>query len=316
MRPSFAAGLPALLLAACVTVPAEPPAGGDTAPTEARTPAEIARDDFLQRLAEAMRRPDPDDADTLLNSLEHLLPAWLAEQRRGQAAPLENILTIKVVTRFDDVLAAFRTGQRERRLVAAWALGFSRVPDNDLGLVSRHVEARDALVAALSEPDDDLLRNVLLGLWKLGDPATPLRPLLDLLVQHHDPEVRANAALAVGGVLRPATFAGAADALLVALGDREPRVRVHAAMLARRFPSAAGTKRLLQLLPAEDTPLARAAMASALGAARASEAGPLLVDMLSSAIEVEAVAARQALAEIYGTDAGPRAADWQAVIGG
>jgi hypothetical protein len=312
MKPALLAGAVVAALAACVTVPAEPPAEAAGA---ARTPSDAAREDFLQRLAEALRRPDPDDADTLMNSLEHLLPAWLAEQRRGQAAPLENILTIKVVARFDDVLAAFRGGLRERRLVAAWALGFSRVPENDLGLVSRHVEARDALVAALSEPDDDLLRNSLLGLWKLGDAGTPLRPLLDLLVQHHDPEVRANAALALGAVLRPETLPAAVDALLVALGDREPRVRVHAAALARRFPSPAGTSRLLQLLPAEDTPLARAAMASALGAARAREAGPLLVGMLSSAIQVEAVAAREALTEIYGQDAGARVADWQAIVG-
>ncbi len=314
MKPALRAGLPALLLAACAASADAPPAGDAAAPRAALTPADAAREDFLQRLAEALRRPDPDDANTLLNSLEHLLPAWMAEQRRGQAAPLENILTIKVVARFDDVLTAFRAGPRERRLVAAWALGFGRVPDNDLGLISRHAEARDALVGALVEPDDDLLRNVLLGLWKLGDDRTPLRPLLDLLVQHHDPDVRANAALAVGAVLRPGNIGPAADALLVALGDREPRVRVHAAALARRFPSAAVTTRLLQLLPAEDTPLARAAMASALGAARSREAGPLLVGLLSSALEIEAVSARQALAQIYGHDAGPRASDWTDLV--
>lgn len=297
-----------LLLAACAA-----PGGTDATPAPtAVTPAEAARQDFLARLAEAQQRPDPEDANALLNTLEHLLPAWLAEQRRGQAAPLENILTVKVVTRFDDVLAAWHAGPRERRLVAAWALGFSRVPDNELGLRSRHAEARDALVPALADPDDELLRNVLLGLWKLGDERTPVRPLLDLLVQHHDPDVRANAALVLGTVLRPDTAGQATDALLVALGEREPRVRVHAAALAARFPSPAASSRMMQLLPDEDTPLARAAMANALGKAGAREATPLLAALLGSTTEIEARAAHDALVAIHGEDRGWTRADWEA----
>lgn len=304
MKPAARAAL--LLLAACAAP------GPAPAPAPVATPEEAARQDFLARLAEAQRRPDPEDANALLNTLEHLLPAWLAEQRRGQAGPIENILTIKVVTRFDDVLSAWHAGPRERRLVAAWALGFSRVPDNDLGLRSRHAEARDALVSALADPDDELLRNVLLGLWKLGDEDTPVRPLLDLLVQHHDPDVRANAALALATVLRPATEPQARDALLVALGEREPRVRVHAAALAGRFPSPAATTRMMQLLPDEDTPLVRAAMANALGRAGAREASPLLSALLSSTTEIEVRAAHDALVAIHGEDRGWRRADWDA----
>jgi len=305
MRPKLIAGLPLLVLFACSSTPSGP---------ITVNPEQAAHDDFVQRLAEALRRPPEEDAPTALNTLEHLLPAWQADQRRGRAAPLENILTIKVVSHFDDVLLAFQTGTRERRLVAAWALGFSRVPENDLGLVSPHPAARDALVSALREPDDELLRNVLLGLWKLGDEETPLPPLMDVLVQHHDPDVRANAALALGTVLRPATAAAAGDALLVALGDAEPKVRVHAATVVRRFPSPAATQRLLALLPAEQTPLVRAAMATALGAARERQAAPELVDMLGSPREIEALAARDALVEIFGQDRGPNASDWEALL--
>jgi HEAT repeat protein len=305
MNPRLMAGLPLLLLAACSATPTGP---------IIVDPVEAAREDFVQRLAEALDRPPTEDAVTALNALEHLLPAWQTAQRGGRAAPLENILTIKVVSHFDDVLAAFQGGTRERRLVAAWALGFSRVPENDLGLVSPHPAARDALVSALRDPDDELLRNVLLGLWKLGDAETPLPPLADLLVQHHDPDVRANAALALATVLRPETAAAASDALLVALGDGEPKVRVHAASVVRRFPSPASTERLLKLLPAEETPLVRAAMAVALGAARERQAVPQLVGMLESPREIEALSAHGALVAIFGEDRGPHAADWEALL--
>lgn len=298
-------GIPALLLAACATAPPAPIVVDS---------AQAARHDLLQRLSEAFARPDGEDATTVMNTLEHLMPGWQTEQRRGQAGPLENILTIKVVTHFDDVLAALQAGPRERRLVAAWALGFSRVPENDQGLASPHERARIALVAVLSESDDELLRNALLGLWKIGDPDTPLRPLLDLLVQHHDPDVRANAALALTTILRPATALMAADALQVALGDDEARVRVHAALLARHFPSPATTQRLEQLLPHETMPLVRAAFATALGAAQARDAAPLIVDMLSSPREIESTAARQALTAIFGEDKGPKAEDWKPLI--
>jgi HEAT repeats len=305
MRPVLRVALP-LMLCACATT--EPP------PPIEVNPAEATRNDFLDRLEEARARPDPDDAFAVLNTLEQLMPSWQHEQRRGQAGPLENILAIKVITRFDDVLAAYQSGPRERRLVAAWALGFARVPENDRGIESPHAAARDALVASLRESDDELLRNVLLGLWKLGDPDTPLPPLLDLLLQHHDPDVRANAALALTTVLRPETAPAAMDAVLVAMGDGEARVRMHSVGVVRRFPSAAGTERLQQLLSDEQMPLVRAAMATALGAAHARSAGPQLAGMLSSQVEIEAMSARQALIAIYGQDLGPRAADWAEVL--
>ncbi|HEX5012454.1 MAG TPA: HEAT repeat domain-containing protein [Planctomycetota bacterium] len=305
MRVALCAALPVLLFACSSPEPAHP------IPVH---PEAATRDDFLHRLAEAKAKPDPEDVDTVMNNLEHLLPAWQTEQRRGTETPLENILTIKVVTRFDDVLAAFVSGPRERRLVAAWALGFARVPDNDLGLQSPHAQARDALVAALHETDDELLRNVLLGLWKLGDPDTPVQPVVDLLVQHHDPDVRANAALCLTAILTAETASSAMDAALVALGDDDARVRLHATGVVRRFPSAAGTERLQQLLPDEDMPLVRAAIANALGAARARSATAMLASMLSSTHEIEAVAAHRALVEIYGQDLGPKPADWAEML--
>jgi hypothetical protein len=300
MRATLLASL--LVFAACANTPEPKPIEVDV--------QGAMRKDFLLRLQEAMRVPDGEDEVQVMNSLEHWLPEWQEQQRKGQADPIEKLVRIKVVTHVDHVITALQTGSRERRIVAAWALGYARVPENDLGLVSPHDRARDALVAVLSEPDDALLRNATLGLWKLGDTSTPVRPLATLLVSHHDPDVRANAALALVTVSSDASVAGARDAMLVALGDAEPRVRVHAALFARHFPGVEGTQRILQILPHEQTPLVRAAMAYALGASRSEEAVPELLDMLSSQIQVEADAARDALTSIYGKDWGARRGDW------
>ena len=274
--------------------------------------AELA--DFLARLKEALASPEREGPEELLNALEHWMPAWQTEQRRNSAGPLENLLTTRVVTNFDVVLNAFRTGSRERRLVAAWALGFSRVPDNDLGIVSPHPIAVSALSDALATADDALMRNVLLGLWKIGEPTTPIRPIVDLMVRHHDADVRADAALALSTILDAQSAQRVVDSVLVALGDREDKVRLHAALIARRFPGAATTTALLQRLPAENTPLVRAAIGAALGSARSLDAAPQLVAMLGSSRQIEAVSARQALVAIFEEDRGPDPEDWKGLL--
>jgi hypothetical protein len=269
--------------------------------------------EFLLRLAERMRRPR-NDTPTVMNGLEHLLPQWHGKQRLNEEGPLENILTIEVVTHFDQVLGTFRTGGRERRLIAAWALGFSRVPSNTMGITSPHPQAISALTDALEHSDDELLRNELLALWKLADPATPTAPLLDMMVRHHDPDVRANATLALGTILTSSGAARMTDQLLLALADSEPRVRVHATGIAQRFPQPASTRRLEQLLLSEEWPYVRAAMATALGAARSRSAGPALVSMLGSVRAIEVGAARIALTQIFGVDRGPDPAAWADLV--
>jgi HEAT repeat protein len=315
MRPALQAfSLAAAALAACSCASPEPPAERRPPdPAEAASLAAARRAaeerDLLQQLEDALAQPREDPA-LLMNNLEHLLPAWEAEQRRGREAPLENLVTLKVVPNVDTVLEALESGPRERKIVAAWALGFARVPENDEELESPHPRALAALSRGLESRDDAVLRNVLLGLWKLGDTATPLRPLLELMVQHHDPDVRSNATLALGAVLTWDTLPAALNSLLVALADREPKVRLHAAAVAARFPGQATTDRLLAMLPSEETPLVRASMAAALGAARSRAAVPLLLPLLGGGREVEARAAREALTAILGVDRGPNASDW------
>jgi hypothetical protein len=306
MRPPL---LPLLILAGCSMTGAPSSDLGD--PTEQ---AVYVEEDLLARLAERLASPDREATPELMNSLERMLPAWESEKHQLREKPVENIVTIKVVTHFEKVLEQFRSGQRNRRLVAAWALGFSRVPENTLGLRSPHPAAVSALVSGLGERDDELLGNVLLGLWKLRDPATPVESLVDLMLQHHDAQVRANAALALTTVLTDQTAPRARDAVLVALSDSEAKVRLHAASLARSFPHPSTTARIEALLPSEAMPLVRASMAAALGAAGARSAAPLLVDMLASPREIESVTARLALEQIFGLDRGPDPADWADLV--
>jgi len=318
--------LGALLALGCAslaeTPTPRPPAGPIPRDVDAIRLAEAGIDpeaaekaDFLARLAEALEAPEPIATPELITGLEHLIPSWYAEQRSGGGQALENILTIRVVTHFEQVLEAFVDGVHEQRLVAAWALGFSRVPPNGLGIASPHPRAREALVAALGQAGDELARNVVFALWKLGDPKTPLDMLLEILVEHHDPEVRSNAALALATILRDETARRAVDAVGVALSDPEPKVRLHAAKAARRFPSSRYVPKLTtRLRDPEELPLVRAGMATALAMCGGTEVARTILPLLRSPIAIEALAARQALISIYGVDAGPDAERWEALI--
>lgn len=288
--------------------------GCATPPAPAASPPAAVLDEALVRqiVEEQSRELEPSAA--VLNGLERLLPSWQSAQRRGASAPLERELVRKVVVNFEAVAAAVRAGPHERRVVAAWALGFARVPPNDLGLASPHGVAREILVPLLDEPSDDLLRNALLGLWLLADPLTPLRPLAELVIGHHDGTVRANACLALGAVVDTSTAPGATEALLVALADVDPTVRLHAADIARRFPHPALTPLIQARIAVEDTPLVVAALAQALGTAGARDSAPLLSRLLESPREIIAASARRALVDLYGQDRGPLRADWMPLI--
>lgn len=276
-------------------------------------PAESFDTDIVRRILEERSQP-PEDAFSVMNALERLLPSWQSAQRRGRAEPIERELTRRVVVSFEDVLRILRDGPHERRLVAAWALGFARVPENDLGLASPHAEALAALLPLLRDAPDDLLRNALLGVWMLADPATPIRPLTDIVLNHHDADARSNACLALLAVLTPERAPSAHEAVLVALTDPEDRVRLHASEVARRFPAPALTTQLQAVVREEGTPLVLASMVRALGAAGDRSSAPLFVYLLESPREVVAQSARLALIALFGVDRGARRSDWQDLL--
>ena len=91
-------------------------------------------------------------------------------------------------------------------------------------------------------------------------------------------------------------------------------MRLHATSIARRFPQPGTTARIQQLLPEESSPLVRANMALALGAAGARASGPELVGMLRSPQAIESTSARQALAQVYGVDRGADPSAWSDLV--
>ena len=265
--------------------------------------------------------PDVNATFTVLNTLERLMPSWETHQRTLSEEPLEGVLMRTVVAHFDGLVEQLRHGAHERRVVAAWAMGFSRVPERELVIdgeviviASRHEEAVEELVALLDDASDDILRNAMVALWKLAEPSTPVAPLCDVVVNHHDGLVRANATLALGAILRPETASAAQDATLVALSDSEPKVRLHAASIARRFSTPAYTRRIEQIIPDEEMARIRANMAAALGAARSRTSAPVLVPLLDSPRVIESTMAHQALVTIFGDDLGDDSEDWEGVL--
>ena len=272
--------------------------------------------DLALRVRERVARPERYGEGELFLEIERLMPAWQAEQRRGRAEPVEHRLTQEVVAHFDIITTALRTGTHERRVVAAWALGFSRVPPHDVGVSSPHMRAVTALVAAMPDADDEVMQNVLVALWRLGDPNTPLLPLVEVLALHHDPAARANAALALSAVVTRQTLPQIEPAVRTALGDSDPKVRLHATNVAVAHPRPEFTRVLMARLPDEPMPLVRARMAEALGRSGDRSAARVLLPLLDRGDALERALAHQALVSLYGIDRGPSGHDWRDLVTG
>lgn len=287
------------------------------APPPRPTAAEVetARQrDVVDRVAERMRRKDRLDADDLFRQLERLMPSWQADQRFGRARPMEAILTEDVVAHFDIVLVGFQSGAHERRVVAAWALGFSRVPDNDIGLVSPHPRAVEALVAGIDVANDELMRNILLALWKIGDENTPIEPLVAVMDAHHDGDCRANAALALSVILTQQEALEVVDSVVLAFNDADAKVRMHATNIARLHPNSVYTSRLQSLIVDERVPLVRASMADALGRSGDQDTASVILPLLDSENEIERDYGHRALVRLFGLDRGTSIEAWRDLI--
>ncbi|MFG0317193.1 MAG: HEAT repeat domain-containing protein [Planctomycetota bacterium JB042] len=238
-------------------------ASNASTPLEGRplTPDEI---EYQRQLELSDHRPlDERGRSDLLIKLDQNLENWhrarieqIGAEDRRLVENLEEILQRTVYLNFDVILGFLRDGDAPQRAIAAAAIGFSRLKEpKDEDERRRFLErwpqvyerAIPLLVGQLDAPESYVVQNALLGLWKLGDPKTPLEPIL-VLVDSPDAEVRAMAVLALSTVLTAETGETAISALMNALHDGSPKVRNHAVTAVGNIahPNAAG--RLAQLL--------------------------------------------------------------------
>lgn len=213
--------------------------------------------------------PSPDSIGYFLSEFDASLRAWNNLRLAGRGAEdertrrgLEKEMGQRARKRQDELLRELEAGPPANRAVAAVALGFTHDP-----------AALSPLCAALSDTEDDVVLNALLGLGVLASPDTPLGEVTYLLRNDPDPWIRSNAAFALQSVV--AAGAAGTDALeracRDALADAEAGVRAQCASTLGLLGDAASVDDLGDLLY-DDAPLVAAASASAL--ARIGSATP------------------------------------------
>jgi HEAT repeat protein len=193
--------------------------------------------------------PDPDPLGKFLADLDLRVRAWtnltlLAkdEKEERQARDLAGQLELLSRKRLDELIAALETGPPRNRQRAAAAIGFSGDP-----------RALGPLVAALEDSDLDVVHNSLLGLAVLKSPETPAEPIAALMTEHEDPATRSNAAYALRTVVEAGASAESVlPAVRLALVDKEPGVRLQAALLAGLAGDGESVERLADLLRDEE----------------------------------------------------------------
>lgn len=204
------APLAAVLLAACSSSPSgsEPYPG----PQEYVEPPEQVDTPLGKFLA---------DFDGMMRYWTNLMLVARSEEQRRESRELELFMGVQAVRRFDELVLALQTGPARNRQRAAAALGFSR-----------DRAALGHLVAALGDPDPDVVHNALLGLTLLGFPETPHEAVVVLLRDSPDPQTRSNAASALRTFVEagqdPSPYLGSVRA---ALHDDSGGVRVQCALL-------------------------------------------------------------------------------------
>jgi HEAT repeat protein len=230
------------------------------------------------------------------------LTASDAEERR-QARELERFQRHETAQRREELVVQLETGPPYNRVRAASALGFT------------DAAALSPLLAALSDPEPDVVHNALLGLALLADPTTPLAPISNLMLGGLDPHTRANAAYALRSVIEagasPDPALGAARQGLI---DTEPLVRVQAALILGLAADGESIEALDDQIYDPAPLVSRAAIVALLEMAERDPAlrGPVARALLA-AVDVAPASTRQnaksALVKIAGVDHGERE-DW------
>ncbi len=262
-----------------------------------------------------------DDPGTLFVTLDQNLRSWRALKLSSEAKAklqiesLEEALTRLVYRNFDVILETLKEGEAEQRVTAAAALGFSKIPapdeaGGDPEFPPVHPRAIAPLLEVLEEGNDELTQNGLLAISRIGNPSVPVDLLLELLLTHHSPAVRGNAALALATVLRPGHRDLALSSLYAALEDEDQKVRLHTLTALARLsvPSSAG--QVLGIFTDDESPLVRANAAFVLGQLGDDDVVPYLIQGMSSPSAVVRFYSWNALQAITGEDQGEDPEAW------
>jgi hypothetical protein len=303
-RPGRAAALAAGLLLAAASCRSEEPR------------LEPLTEQEKQGLA-ALRHHDPDaarihDKGTLFLSLDQNLRKWRELAARTdmsdvqQRGSLEEVLTRQVYYNFDAILSELQHGaDPEHRVVAAAALGFSRIPapdepGGDPAFPALHPRAVAQLTEQLESGNDELVINSLLSLGRIESPDTSRQVLVELMVKHHNADVRANAALALAQVCDPADAPLVIGPVFSALSDTHPTVRLHAVKVLGRLGERSAVGPLLDRLRRDDTPLVQARAALELGRLGDWSAVTYLIEGLQSDAQIVAFQCHRSLVRLTG----------------
>lgn len=264
---------------------------------------------------EALRRYDPKtghvkDRGTLFVSLDQNLRKWRELGARTDVADidqrmsLEVVLTRQVYYNFDTILTELEHGSDpDHRVTAAGAIGFSKIPGpdepgGDASFQPLHPRAVAPLLTVIESGQDELVINALLSLGRIAAPETPRDLLIELLVKHHSPDVRANAAYALAAVAGPADGPLVLPALFSALGDGYPTVRLHVVKALGKIGDHAAQGPLVDRLRRDDTPLVQACAAMELGRLGDRGAITFLIEGLQSESQIVAFQCHQSLVKL------------------
>lgn len=211
----------------------------------------------IAQIVEATREPEP--IGKLLQSLDQQITAWnnlflaaTTEGDRAKARNLEKSIMTTTHNRRREILEQLESGPLTNRIVAAAALGFTR-----------DQAVQSPLLAALEDPEPQVVSAALLGLWLLGRQDTPLERICDHLTAGHTEEVRTNAALCLSTLVRNGARSPAVlPALRIGLLDSAATVRAHCALALAELGDSESFQAIADMMT-EKTTLAVAASARA-----------------------------------------------------
>ncbi|HIF39940.1 MAG TPA: hypothetical protein EYQ74_02420 [Planctomycetes bacterium] len=166
---------------------------------------------------------------TYITTLDRSIQQWnhsfltgSQERDRRTLNRLEDAIRSRSIKLFDLLVEQLESGPPYNRRVAATALGFT---SSDRALIP--------LLNALSDPDQEVVNNTLVGLSVLGNPTTPLQGILHQMQFGSSEQIRGNASLALLECLQAGspTIPEVVDAARSGLRDDADYVRTKSALI-------------------------------------------------------------------------------------